>query len=755
MAKENLLKRILVCVYIICFSLAFSSNVRADGGKTSCINFIDNPYMSFSATAVDPIIQIILPNFELLPERSNLDVCARTYNQISFKYSLPVLSVIDNTFGTNAFTSGPVTLTDGQSRTVMLTTFRAATKKDMICVQTWGLFGWQNLGCKSNCKNGIDWNTQQCTNCTEAEVAGGSCQVGVLRPSCPVSNACVSNSYSNSRNLLPITSMVMQCVSDTLQNLLYGSAQCPQNQSILKSFQHNLRNTVMVALSLYVIFFGIKLVTSVEMPKKGELTMFVLKMILVIYFSIGFPASSTSGGPREYNDGLTEYVIPLSMGGSQSLANMVIQAANSSGLCKFNASDYSSNARYSLAIWDSVDCRMQNYIGMYSFSQLIRLAQAGANISSNFFNQASTSNSQGDIASAVGSGISGVMTFPAIWLLFCLSFPVNLIFALCALFFGIFIISFSIFFIHFFIVTQVGASILIFLGPLFVPMALFKPTKQYFDGWMRQIISLSLQPMVVAGFMAVMYVIFDKVMFADCTFAKQTILGKDIFYMADITNVSEDCKRSIGYYLGTVAGTGADSWDAVVQKIHLIFFDLKHISSHVITKMLSSLVTGTLFAFLFYHFSKIMPQLAADLTGGVSLQGLVADSTAFASTALDSVKQSALKSAMKSGAPKLGDEVDVKSRPNPRVDATVTGADGKTLVSASVSALAADDKNGGSISADVTGASSARSSNDASNSNVDVKHGRDLTPISITPHRSPTDSGSTSGNQDQKETKRH
>ncbi|MGG2309867.1 type IV secretion system protein, partial [Salmonella enterica] len=52
---------------------------------------------------------------------------------------------------------------------------------------------------------------------------------------------------------------------------------------------------------------------------------------------------------------------------------------------------------------------------------------------------------------------------------------------------------------------------------------LFAPTKSYFDGWLRLMISYSLQPMVVAAYMAMMLTVFDQAVFGNCQFVEKSL----------------------------------------------------------------------------------------------------------------------------------------------------------------------------------------------------------------------------------------
>ena len=263
-----------------------------------------------------------------------------------------------------------------------------------------------------------------------------------------------------SRSMIPITSMVVQCVNQTIENVFNGAHGGP---SMLNVFQCHLRNAVNAALVLYTIFFGIKIALGAEMPKKGEVVMFILKMVLVLYFSVGFafsntcsPSGSTSSSGT-YNDGITTLLVPAFFGAASSLSQMVVSASSSHiNLCVYNASDYSNLeniylgnsyksvsalvSNLNMPLWDMIDCRILYYLGINS----------------------------ADGPASIGLGMLG-MIFPA--------FFSNFIFMILLLVMALLVLSISIYFAHFFIVAKIGVVIMTYMAPLIVPMSGIKQTE--------------------------------------------------------------------------------------------------------------------------------------------------------------------------------------------------------------------------------------------------------------------------------------
>lgn len=62
-----------------------------------------------------------------------------------------------------------------------------------------------------------------------------------------------------------------------------------------------------------------------------------------------------------------------------------------------------------------------------------------------------------------------------------------------------------------FAMTIIGLTFLLALGPIFIPLVLFSPTKSIFQNWLSWVISLTLQPMVLVIFLVMMLFAIDWV----------------------------------------------------------------------------------------------------------------------------------------------------------------------------------------------------------------------------------------------------
>ncbi|MEK6733582.1 MAG: type IV secretion system protein [Pseudomonadota bacterium] len=365
-----------------------------------------------------------------------------------------------------------------------------------------------------------------------------------------------------------------------------------------------------------------------EMPDKGEFFKFGAKYILVLYFSVGIYTSTASNGAPVYTDGVRSIMLPLFEGGSIALANIVYSAGGSTGLCQYDPASYpavtnGTKGFYTsygyLSLWDSLDCRILYYLG---FAQLSALKK--------------TVEKQGFVSIAsIGVPVLLSMFMPAL-----LSFQI--IFAVFLITFMVFLISIIIYLVNIVVLCSIGMAILIYLAPVFVPMALFSPTKGFFDGWLKLLISYALQPMIVAAYIALMMTVFDQAMFGQCAF-KSSVVNFSLtgggtkqlpfFELCDPDNPSSGCskvtkiagatkcKETIGYQI--------NSANNFIQSISALFFNIAILKPQVVGNMLTSLISLVLFAFLFYQFAELLSEFAAEVTGGTNIGSLAGNPMAF------------------------------------------------------------------------------------------------------------------------------
>lgn len=411
--------------------------------------------------------------------------------------------------------------------------------------------------------------------------------------------ACSDGSVNHSLAFFSVTGRVIECIRSTLDSVFCTSAcQTAQNTvNLMQNLQNGMQSIIQAALILYVIIFGIRTATSKEMPQKGEVLMALAKMILVVYFSVGYNING-------YNsNGTIDYLYPLLKAAMNSFSNFIFQASEAT-LCNYPPKNYSYDAGYSyLALWDSVDCRLGFYLGFY--------------------------------------GIFGPpldILYGIIALIFPLLLGMKFLFMVFLVCFGIFLLSITVYFVHVFILALIGLTIMIYLAPIYVPMALFEQTKSYFESWLHLLFSYTLQPAIITAFLAIMLCVFDGIMFQDCTFSSEGATFHGMPYWTVTGSVSEGpntisqtCQDSFGYLLNNASNNLTTTWTA--------FFSLTTIDFPEWGAFFIALLHALLFSIIFYFFSETVGSFAAELTGGSDLSKFATKPTAIADAAASKAKQ--------------------------------------------------------------------------------------------------------------------
>jgi len=421
--------------------------------------------------------------------------------------------------------------------------------------------------------------------------------------SCFSTTACAGNASVNSQAFWSVSGKIVECVQDVIDAVFIGSNPACASFSFLGGLQQGLRQAVMVALLLYVVLFGFNIVTSGGEIKKSDLFVFILKFALVLYFSVGIVDPN-----GQLQSGLSNYVYPGGLAAMSSFANFIMTAANSDGLCFYNPTSYAPGYSY-LAIWDSLDCRVAYYLGLYLV------------------------NTSGSTSSVI-YGVLGVI-IPAL-------LSLEIIFFILLIVYGVFILSFAVYFVHFYVIALIMFAITVYLGVIMVPLALFSYTKGFFDAWLKMIISYVIQPVIVLAFMAFVLMIFDIIVFGNCQFTQNS--GPYPSWSTNWTpctdgssprccnpsqqNPNQDpnlpqlqcttittCQKTLGYILLSQLETSVTSFSA-------IFINLAIVNENIvdnISTIIGALLEVILFIYLLSLFGEDLGNFAAKLTSGPNI----------------------------------------------------------------------------------------------------------------------------------------
>ncbi len=403
-----------------------------------------------------------------------------------------------------------------------------------------------------------------------------------------VSEACYNRAGSKSLAPVPITSMIVQCIKESLDNLVVGrdsSGNLLKDEhgnkkgSFLSVAQKKLKNTVTAVLVLALILFSIKAMSGgVRSPQ--EMYMLIIKFALVIYFTTGDTMSHYYGELTKLSNGLSEIVLKAS--------------SENKGICNYNAGtdyEYTRNGKrisYSyLAPWDRLDCRILFYLGAPLDGISGKIGTGSVGILAVLLGAAPVLLAAGSIIGIIFAGG-------------------QILVALVCIFMAVMMMMVILWMCYVFILSLVALSVIIILSPLFIPMVLFQHTKGYFDGWLKELITYSLYPVVLFAFLSFMFIACDKIYFKELTFEEEKIkiLGNEKQWFKLKSGQCNDNKDTLACMMQNYSFKKS-------SVLGLLDFTYMEFSSSLIGELLKL----ALILFLFYHFLHILPGMAAELSG--------------------------------------------------------------------------------------------------------------------------------------------
>lgn len=488
----------------------------------------------------------------------------------------------------------------------------------------------RNGDCTYNAKAGRCKNyCQFMTHCTKTDLSDYKYSSSIKSPY--FSNACI-DMVGDSQNVMSFgtgfiagsarhfSAPIAQCTKETIENIFYNRAgrteckmltdtavggTCPggvfyqkgskvMSDSFFSVLQSRMRILVKLILTLSITFYGMKVLLGGGEIKKSDIMMYIMKIGLVLYFATGeawqtmffdgvYSASTvfsqmvfkveTDNDPRK-RDGCQFGNITLADG------------------TQIAQSKYPAGKEY-LAIWDTLDCKITRYMG--------------------FGPELSTAN----IAKLILSGfITG---------------PIGIYFSISLLFFGLLLLSVAIRALHIFLSSAIAIILMVYVSPLVIPLVLFEKTKPIFKGWLTQIISFSLQPMILFAYIAVLITLMDRTLIGSATFYGEppfrTISCKQ--YCQDARGIiidSANCDMigqklvmpkvdSIACMIDT---NYFGNWPGLELFGITLPFLIDFFTSHVREKILT-VAKAVLVMYFLYTFMDEIPAIAEQLLGGAKL----------------------------------------------------------------------------------------------------------------------------------------
>lgn len=434
-----------------------------------------------------------------------------------------------------------------------------------------------------------------------------------------------------SQSVLSFSGITVNCLRETLDKVFYLGNTCPVAEqdiaftllSPFPDFQKALKQAVIAALILYVIIYGFNLVMNKEYANLNKVSMFILKFIFVVYFSVGFGWYYDSSGRQVSHNGVTETMLPFVLQLTSDFTETIFLAGGSQGLCVYDSSKYQPGYEF-YKVWDAIDCRIGYYLGM---QLLYNLA------SSNFLGAGNTAanNAGNSVANFGATGSNGldalkdVGTFSFFAVMFGLFMAGNIIIVICGMIFCVIFVSVILYFLSVYLVSMTTLYVMAYISPIFVPMLLFERTKSYFDSWIKIVISCALQPAVVGGFIAMLLTMFDSVFYGNCEYLKHDYSAGDFnfstFEIREPASEPEKCTNSVGYKL--VKYYIGQGWETK----SFILFEVIKLEDFLNLGL--SLVYLLVYIFIFYFILKSINEFISDLTGGPSMGSVLVSPTAF------------------------------------------------------------------------------------------------------------------------------
>lgn len=269
---------------------------------------------------------------------------------------------------------------------------------------------------------------------------------------------------------------------------------------------------IRVALTLAVALFGAMMLAGlIEKPARDSFVV-LMKLACVMYFVQTSTAQWIFDSSLKTLDGMTEMVFTFGQTGEME------------GRCRIRSGD---------GLWDRVDCMMDVLIGIKMDAPGAEAPDAVDEVSAS-----KSGISRGMMhfffANISSSGLGAVIGFLGLYTIYSFSFAV-----LKSL--------------HTYLAAVLGLAFILVLTPMFVPMLMFKSTKNYFEKWYRIAISFILQPVILFGFLSLMMVAFDTVLVSGNNSVLRMIIGDK----AETQVPSEVLEEEGVYNVTRVGETGA------------------------------------------------------------------------------------------------------------------------------------------------------------------------------------------------------
>ena len=500
---------------------------------------------------------------------------------------------------------------------------------------------------------------------------------------------------------------IAQCVKETLENVFYNRAGhskclsadempsasgiCPsglyvtdgatfvfkegnfvKTKSFFTTIQDNLQMAVKLAITFSIMLYGMNLLLwKTDIRQKKDILIYILKIALVSYFATGDAWQSMFfKGVYNASSEFSRMVFKIQTGDTE----------NKRDGCQFgriyltNGTEISSGRTYPdgkeyLAMWDTLDCKIMRYLG---FGPEVSAANIAMLILASFFTG-----------------------------------PIGIYFALSVLIFGLLLIAATLRALHIFLSSAIAIIIMVFVSPLIIPLALFEKTKGIYDGWLKELISFCLQPMILFAYIAIFLMVMDRTLIGSAEFNgpapfKTINCEKKCVNIADgsiapyVNGAMPDCDKTGQQIIDPLNDSAAcllgfDGFGSFpgFEIIGVTIPVLINIFESNTKERILTILKAALVMYLIYKFMDEIPGITTALIGGTKLPSSNADGFAMWKKGVGIARgiqkrlaRGALKVGKK-GAGKARDGIRAMSSKDKEVEKIETGGGDKTVNSTS------------------------------------------------------------------------
>lgn len=274
-----------------------------------------------------------------------------------------------------------------------------------------------------------------------------------------------------------LTNRVAQCIRATIDRT---------TKQYFKGFYKLLSRAITAFITLGVILYGV-MAAAGAVERVGQDSIFLL-------MKIAFIGALTTNSDYMYREVIKAM---------DSAASAVISYTPGTGLADSANTDMSQiscikNMR--AGPWLGMDCILDTVIGIKQPSQAETSTVAGAR---DYYNKNFGEEQKGLSRGLLYVFFSGMQTS-----------VIGAVFAFIGFIFlyGLVFLIIKTLFVY--LAAYMGIAFLMILSPLFIPLVLLRSTKEYFDKWVKLVISLSLQPIIMLVFVSMTIAAVDLAAFS-------------------------------------------------------------------------------------------------------------------------------------------------------------------------------------------------------------------------------------------------